>query len=127
MHRISGWNRLAIVLCTAWMLGAFAIAATEYTTNDNGWFVVVGPPAGSVLSGNQLTLPSGRTVKLKNGSSAAPWAIDWSANPGVPVTRTIRWAPLCSALLVPFFLWLFAAVLCKVGRWVKAGFRPGAA
>jgi hypothetical protein len=30
-------------------------------------------------------------------------------------------------LLVPFFLWLFAAVLYKVGRWVKAGFRPGAA
>jgi hypothetical protein len=126
MHRINGWNRLAIVLCIAWVLGALVIAATEYTTSDNGWFVVVGPPVGSVLSGNQLTLPNGRTINLQTGSSAAPWAIDWSANPGVPVTRTIRVVHLRTTLLFPFFCWLFVAVLCKVGQWVKAGFRTGA-
>lgn len=126
MHRLNGWNRLAVVLCSAWLIGCLSITATEYARPENGWFVSVSPPTGSRFQPGQVTLTDGRTIKLNAEASEKPWQIDWGAEPQVPVVLKLRWVNILSVLVFPFIIWLLLTVLSVSLGWVKEGFRTSA-
>ena len=127
MNRRDGWNRLGIVLCSAWLIGVLAITAIEHTLPKNGLFVAVSMPAGMGFSKGQLTMADGRTIVLNDQVSDKPWEVDWGAENHAPVSRDLRWRNILYAACFPFLVWLLAFVLAKAIRWVLAGFRGSAA
>ena len=126
MYRLNGWNRLAVVLCSAWLIGCMSITATEYARPESGWFVSVSPPTGSRFLPGQLTLPNGRIIKLNADASEKPWQINWAAEPQVPFVLKLRWANILAVVVFPFIVWLLLTVLSVSLRWVKRGFRASA-
>lgn len=127
MVHLSGWSRLAVVFCAAWLGVVVGMAGTEYATSRSGAFVELGPPVGSVVSAGSVTLPNGRTIKLQGANSEVPWAINWSQQHGVPVARSVRWGALFAALLFPFALCAVLFLVVRVARWIKVGFGAHAA
>lgn len=127
MNRISGWNRLGIVLSSAWLICVLVISIFEYASPKNGSFVAISMPVGMAFSKGQLTMEDGRVIMLKDQSSDKPWEIDWGAETHVPVVREIRWQNLLYAFCFPFLVWLLVVTLTKAVRWVADGFRGRAA
>lgn len=127
MIQLSGWNRLAIVLCSIWIVGVLATATVEYTLPKSGFFVTVSMPHGLGFSKGQLTTEDGKNIVLNDQKSDKPWEVDWSAENNVPLSRGIHWDNLIYSFCFPFLAWLIAGILAKAIRWVVAGFRDRSA
>lgn len=127
--RLNGWRRLGILLTTVWVVGVLTVAAVEITGFQRGVFVYQGIPKGTVVEGDQATLPDGRVVQLNardpaTGRVLKPWEIDWANEPAILKHTSVRWLKLgVAAIVVPIAVWLLIETLAIAGAWVLRGFR----
>ena len=124
--KLNGWPRLAIVLGGAWAVCVGSLAVYEALARHDGFFVGLTLPVGTVVTGNKVKLPDGRTVELNvrlEGRSIKPWEIKWDNEPEIPTERIVRWEKLLAAIAIPLAVWLIIEVLVRVGTWVTRGFR----
>lgn len=125
--KLTGWRRLAVVLCGVWCIGAASLATYEALNPSDGCFVALVPPEGTVVSNDQVTLPNGQVFDLdpsNRGKTNQPWQIKWSKEAKVPMTRLVRWTELLMwGVAVPFGAWACLEILTLIIGWVARGFR----
>ena len=124
---INGWRRLAIVMSSIWFLGAVSLTIYEVFNHQDGFFVGRTLPAGTVVTGNKATLPSGQVVDLDtviDGKTVKPWEIKWDDQPEVPTEKFIRWFKLLTfGIALPLVIVGILEVIGFIGNWVLKGFR----
>lgn len=123
---LNGWRRLAIVLGGAWVIGVATLTSYEVLSHQDGVFVGLSLPVGTIVTGNTAKLPDGRTVDLNaklEGKDLKPWEIKWDNEPEIPTETVVRWKKLVPIIFLPIVLWLVAEALVKNGSWVARGFR----
>jgi hypothetical protein len=122
---IGGFRRLALVLCAAWCVGITTVCGYELLTRQLGYFVALRLPVGTVVSGNQATLPDGRVVLLERPLDVrqlAPGQIEWADQPGVVQLQT-RTTLLALVLAIPFLGLAVLEAMILSGRWIVRGFK----
>lgn len=120
-------RRFAIVVCAAWALLFCGLGAYEVAKNEVGYFLALSLPVGTVVLGDQATLPDGKVVKLPRPIDVRdlpPGAIAWNDESGV-VELQPRTGLLAAILLVPFSCWLALEALVLAGRWILHGKERG--
>lgn len=127
--KLNGWRRLGSVLVVAWIVGALTVSLLELQSNIDGYFVYGKIPTGTVIQGNQATLPNGQVVQLHqhlDGREVKPWEINWDNEPEIPRTKVIRWSRLLGfGLALPCIAWLLIEASVSSARWVACGFKDG--
>ena len=125
--KINGWRRLAIILSSIWFLGSISLAVYENLNHQDGLFVGIRLPTGTVVSGTKAILPNGKIIDLDtviNGKTIKPWEIKWDNEPAVPTEKFIRWLKfLTIGFALPFGLWVMFEIMVFMGNWVLRGFR----
>ena len=103
MHRLSGWQRLGLIISVFWIVGSFfAIRFWEYNEAVDY--------ASTVLS---RCTAADRTFD-ECYASTEKWRL---------AARTIYWPNIFLGSLVPVpLLWLVGWGILKMTHWVKAGF-----
>ncbi len=104
MMRVSGWQRLALVVSICWMVGAFiGMRANQY---NNG---VSAAQADMMIC---MNFPNANLQQCRERNGTFRLAmIEW------------YWPPILLVTLVPVPLfWLFGWLALKTSRWVRAGF-----
>lgn len=131
MRTLNGWRRLGAVIVVVWVLGVVTWAVVEYNSSSSGVLVHHGIPIGTLVEGDKVTLPDGRTVTIDardpvTGHPLAPWQVDWDAQTNVPRVTEVRWLRFGLALLIaPMCVWFLFELAVVVFKWVLRGFRAG--
>jgi hypothetical protein len=130
MH-LNGWRRLGLVAVALWLVASLSLALFEHLEGRDGYFVGRSLPVGTLVRGNQVALPDGRIIPLRQtlgGHELRPWEIKWDNEPEVPTVSHIRWPRLVSVgVAFPLGAWLALELLGAIARWVMRGFRRDAA
>jgi hypothetical protein len=126
--RLNGWRRLAILLWALWTATIAVTLILELRGFGGNALVFESIPVGTVVNGEEATLPDGSVVKLnardpRTGALLQPWEIDWSSQPGVPKRSVVRWNRFLVGIFVPCAVWLIIEFFGVGVRWVARGFR----
>lgn len=126
--RFNGWRRLGVVLASIWLVGGLTVTAIEFSGSRNGIFVYQSIPKGTLVQGDEVTLPNGKANQLDTREPSAghelnPWEIDWANQPDIPKEAAVRWQRLGLTVVgMPIAIWLLVEVLTLAATWVRRGF-----
>lgn len=125
MEKLSGWQRLAVVLIGTWMFSVLALSTYEYATSKDGTFTGLVYPLKSILPPAGETNPAGESVeknKAPEGGEAKSRAIGHGREPAIATEGMVHWRVLVGALTLPFAVLLGVSLLSKILSWVSRGF-----
>jgi hypothetical protein len=121
----SGFRRLGLAVCAAWLVVTGVVLTYELVTRHVGYFVEMTLPVGTVVNGHQATLPDGRVVNLDATiapRSSAPGRIQWEGDPAVAELH-VQPLLLGVAVGIPLLAWLAIDGIALLTAWVSRGFR----
>jgi hypothetical protein len=123
LNRLSGWQRIGVVLTGLWLIFVLLSGAVGYTSLDSGHGPFIGTIKGKVphcAAPAPESQPEKKTFTFEEAWGCAPGAFV----EGTPDKHYFKWGALIAAASVPvIFAWLFAYLLIALVRWVAKGFR----